>query len=197
MSAQFVPPSSSFDGEQYLENLALKNKRFGLLIWRFANFGVFAFFILTNYLMRQVQPTWPPDGVARLDPAIPAAISLVLLLSSIPAARAQAAIRREDRGAMQRNILITLALGVVFLVGLGVIWSQTPHTGSYSAIFFTMTGFHALHALIGMLLFGYVFVKAQQGAYSKENHWAVEASIVFWHFVDLMWILYFVVLWVL
>ncbi len=195
MSAQFVP--SSYDEKNYQADLALKNKRFGLLIWRFANGGVFAFFILANYLMRQVQPTWPPEGVARLDPGIPALITLALLVSAIPASQAQAAIHRDDRPAMFRNLLITLALGVIFLLGMVVIWTQVPHSGSYSAIFFTMTGFHALHTAVGMLLFGYVFLKAQQGAYSKESHWTVEASVVFWHFVDLMWLLYFVVLWVL
>jgi heme/copper-type cytochrome/quinol oxidase subunit 3 len=121
----------------------------------------------------------------------------VLLLSALPASRVTAAIRREDRPAMQRHILVTVVLGLAFLIGLVLIWRQVPYSGSYSAIFFTMTGFHAVHVVVGMLLFGYIFVKAQRGAYSKENYWSVEGTVIFWHFVELMWVFYFVVLYVL
>jgi heme/copper-type cytochrome/quinol oxidase subunit 3 len=51
--------------------------------------------------------------------------------------------------------------------------------------------------LAGMVLFGYVFRKAQHGAYSRESHWSVEATVVFWHFIELMWVFFFLVLYVL
>ncbi len=195
MAAQFARPTS-FDEQQFLRTQELKNKRFALQLWRVANGFVFAFFAFANYLMRSAQATWPPQGVARLDPGLPALFSVVLLLSALPAARAQSAIRRNDRAAMNRNIVITLVLGLVFLIGLALIWGQVPYSGAYSMIFFTMTGFHAVHVAVGMLLFGYILWKARQGAYSAESHWTVEAAVVFWHFVEYMWIFYFIVLYI-
>jgi len=175
----------------------LKNKRFGLQLWRVCNGGVFIFFIMANYLMRQQQPSWPPPGISRLDAGIPALISLGLLLSGWTASRVLAASKNNNREGILRNIIVTLALGVVFLIGFGMVWRQVPGTGSYTAIFFTMTGFHAFHVLAGMLLLAFVYRKAQRGDYTSDNNWSLEASVIFWHFVDLMWILYFVVLYVL
>ncbi|MEP7288245.1 MAG: heme-copper oxidase subunit III [Chloroflexota bacterium] len=173
-----------------------KNKRFGLQLWRIANGAVFVFFVMANSLMRQTQTVWPPEGISRLDATIPAVISLGLVLSGLTAARVQSAVRREDREGILRNILFTVALGLVFLVGMAYVWQHVKPSGSYTAIFFTMTGFHALHVLIGMLLFGYVYWKAQRGAYTKDDYWSLEATVIFWHFVDLMWVLYFVVLYI-
>ncbi len=189
--------AARLEEERLKRELDLKNKRFALLIWRIANGGLFAFFILANSLMRQTQTTWPPPGISRLDATIPALISVGLLLSALTASRVLAAIRRDDRESAQRNIALTLALGVAFLVGIAFVWRQVHPGGSYTAIFFTMTGFHAFHVLAGMLLFGYVFRKLQRGAYTSDNYWSAEATVIFWHFVDLMWLLYFVVLYII
>src|SRR5450432_1820334 len=122
----------------------LKNKRFALQLWRIANGGLFLFFVFANYLMRQ-QTSWPPPGVDRLNATVPAVISLGLLVSVWTARAVEQAIRRDDRAGMLRNILITLVLALVFLIGIAFVWRQVPNSGSYSAIFFTMTAFHALH----------------------------------------------------
>jgi cytochrome c oxidase subunit 3 len=181
--------------ENLLRERDLKNKRFALQLWRSVNGGVFVFFIFANYLMRQQQILWPPAGVDRLNAVIPTIISVGLLLSGLTATFAQRSIKQNKTGAMQRNILLTVALGIAFLIGIVVVWRQVPITGSYSAIFFTMIGFHALHVVVGMVLFGYVYRKAK--TYSADNYWGVEAVVIFWHFVDLMWILYFIVLYML
>src|SRR5207247_7459782 len=102
--------------------------------------------------------------------------------------------RLDDRSAVKIFIAVIAALGVAFLVGLVFLWRQIPLGNSYSAIFLTMIGFHAVHVMVGMLLFGYVFVKVQRGAYSKASYWGVEAAVVFWHFVEIMWVFYFLVL---
>jgi heme/copper-type cytochrome/quinol oxidase subunit 3 len=122
---------------------------------------------------------------------------LALLVSGFAATRALASVRGNNREAVLRNILIAMGLGVVFLVGIAFVWRQVQPAGSYTAIFFTMTGFHAFHVLAGMLLLGYAYRKAQQGAYTAENHWSLEGTVTFWHFVDLMWILYFVMLYII
>jgi cytochrome c oxidase subunit 3 len=185
-----------FDQDALTRELDIKNKRLALQIWRVANGGVFLFFVLANSLMRQTQVSWPPAGVPRLSAGIPIVITLFLLLSSWTASRVQAAMKKDDVHGVQQNTLFTLALGVAFLIGIAMVWQQTQPGGSYTAIFYTMTGFHAVHVLAGMLLFGYVYWKAQQHKYTATDHWSLEATVVFWHFVDLMWLIYFVVLYI-
>jgi heme/copper-type cytochrome/quinol oxidase subunit 3 len=198
MSAQFADSSvltAQQQEEQLRQTLALKNKRLALLIWQIANGFIFLFFIFANYLMRNAQPSWPPPGIERADAAIPAVLSVVLLVSSIPASRALNAIRRGDNNGMRSNLLITIALGAVFTLGMIYVIASLPYSGAYSSIVNTMNGFHALHALIGMGLLAAVAFRANRA--SKENHWTVEGSVVFWHFVDLMWVFFFLVLYVL
>src|SRR5215831_11583203 len=116
--------AARLEQERLKRELDLKNKRFALQIWRVANAGLFAFFILANSLMRQTQTTWPPIGISRLDATIPAIISVGLLISALTASRVLAAIRRDDHESAQRNIAVTLALGVVFLIGMAFVWRQ-------------------------------------------------------------------------
>src|SRR5258708_17169024 len=191
-----ISRAGKLDEQSFLRERDLKNKRFAVFVWRVANGGVFVFFVFANYLMRQ-QTTWPPPGVERLNATIPTIISLALLVSAWTAISVQRAIRRDDRAGMQHNIILTLLLGLAFLIGIAFVWRQVPFSGSYSSIFFTMTAFHALHVLIGMLLFGYVYRKTQRGGYTSQDHWGVEATVIFWHFIDLMWLLYFVVIYML
>src|SRR5689334_14358562 len=100
--------AARLEEERRQRELELKNKRFALLLWRIFNGGVFAFFILANYLMRQAQTSWPPAGMNRLDATIPALVTLALLASSWTARRVEMGARNMDREGIQRNILATL-----------------------------------------------------------------------------------------
>jgi cytochrome c oxidase subunit 3 len=178
-------------------DITLKNRRLGLLLWRLTNGMVFAFFIFANYLMRSVQTSWPPEGAARPDLLIPTVVSVLLLLSWIPSSRALNAIRRDAVQGLTANVWAVVALGAVFIGGVLYTMLTLPYSGPYSSIVLVMNGFHVVHALAGLLLFAYVLRRARLNAYSKHNHWTVEAAVIFWHFVDLMWIFFFVVLYLI
>jgi heme/copper-type cytochrome/quinol oxidase subunit 3 len=165
-------------------------------LWRITNGLVFVFFIFANYLMRNAQPSWPPPGVARVDMGVPLVISAALLLSAVTASRILAAIRRDDRLSAQRHVLATMSLGAIFLIGVVAVIAQIPYSGSYSSIIVMMNGFHALHVIVGLGLFGYVLLKIGRGAYTQDRHWGAEGTIIFWHFVDLMWVFFFLVIYV-
>jgi heme/copper-type cytochrome/quinol oxidase subunit 3 len=194
--AQFAQPVS-FNDEAYLRELALKNARLGLLLWRIANGLVFVFFAFANALMRSVQPSWPPPGVERLDATLPVILTGVLLFSSVTASRAMASIRRGDATAMSRHLVFTSLLGAAFMAGIVYFSVQIPYSGAYSSIIVAMNGFHALHVLVGIAIFAYIMLRAGQGTYTKERYWTVEAGVLFWHFVDLMWVFFFAVIFVL
>jgi len=178
-------------------DVPLKNARLGLLLWRIANGLIFLFFAYANYLMRTVQPSWPPPGVARLDITVPVLITLAIVLSSVSAWQVRVAMRRENHAAVKRNTFITVGLGALFFVGLLIACLQVPYSGPYSSIVLTMNVFHGLHVIVGLGLFFYALRRLGQGVYTKDRHWGLEASVVFWQFVDAMWVFFFLVIYIL
>ncbi|MCC7209717.1 MAG: cytochrome c oxidase subunit 3 [Anaerolineae bacterium] len=194
--AQFAQPVT-LDDQEYLRQLALKNARLGLLLWRLVNGMVFAFFVFANGMMRTTQPSWPPPGVQPLDAGLPLILTVVIGASFFTASRSLAAIRAGNSGAMSAQTVITGVLGMAFLVGIVAYTAQIPVTGPYSSINVTMNAFHALHVLAGLLLLAFVLFRARQGLYTRERYWMVEAAVVFWQFVVLMWVFFFAVIYVL
>ena len=90
---------------------------------------------------------------------------------------------------------VSIFLGVVFLAGvLGIEWRIAPFgpaDGAQGAIFYSMTGFHAFHVLTGVIFLSIVLRNLIRNRYSQEKHWAVEAAVVYWHFIDAVWIFFY------
>ncbi len=122
-------------------------------------------------------------------------VTSVLLLSSFFMNRAEIAMAHGDQKNFLRGTLITLVLGVLFLVGVvGVEWQIVPYGPSHDAtwsLFYTMTGFHALHVLSGVVFLAIIYRNGRKGLYSPDRHWPVEAAAVYWHFVDVVWIFFY------
>jgi cytochrome c oxidase subunit 3 len=122
-------------------------------------------------------------------------VTTVLLVSSFFMNRAETAMAYGDQKAFLRGTLITLVLGVLFLVGVvGVEWQIAPFgpaDGAAGSVFYTMTGFHAFHVLTGVIFLAVVYRNGRKGLYTAERHWAVEAAAVYWHFVDVAWVFFY------
>ena len=129
-----------------------------------------------------------------LDQVIGLIVTSVLLLSSFFMNRAETAIAHDDRKTFLTSLLITAALGIAFLVGVvGFEWRGhlSPSDGIYGAVLFGMTGLHALHVLSGVVLLLLVWNLGRKGHFSAERHWGVEATAVYWHFVDVVWVFFY------
>ncbi len=122
-------------------------------------------------------------------------ITAILLLSGLFAYRAEACIAHDDRRGFLSNILVAIALGLAFLVGVGLEWKEGfeffPPSTVYGTAFFTLTGLHAFHVLTGVLALGFAAVVGAKGRFSPENYWGAEGAIKYWHFVDVVWVFVF------
>jgi cytochrome c oxidase subunit 3 len=125
-------------------------------------------------------------------------VTSVLLLSSFFMNRAETSMEHGDRRGFIMGMSVTLALGLLFVAGvLGIEWPSaiaegvTPSASAAGAVFFMMTGMHALHVVTGLVFLGIVLRKGVRGIYSEEKHWGVEAAAVYWHFVDVVWIFFY------
>ncbi len=158
-------------------------------LWMFFGGETFLFgaIVATRYYLRGVQT---PEAV---NQTLGLVITGILLLSSLTAYRAEMASAHGNHRGFQRYLLATIALGVLFLVGVGVEWFEAfqhfpPSTG-YGTVFFTTTGIHATHVLSGVLMLVIVlFLGRRAGRYTPDNYWGVEATVKYWHFVDVAWV---------
>lgn len=125
-------------------------------------------------------------------------ITTVLLLSSLTAYLSEVSIAHGDRAGYLRHTLFTIMLGLIFVGGVAVEWSQAfahfpPHTG-FGTVFFSMTGMHAFHVISGIALLALMYWHGRRGKYGVENHWPPEAVVKYWHFVDVVWVFFYVAL---
>ncbi len=162
--------------------------RLGLWLFIFSDSFVFAGLLVTRFgLMGLTRP--------ELNQLLGLGVTSVLLISSFFMNRAETAMEHGDRKGFLTSILITIALGIAFLAGVvGVEWQIAPFgpsDGPEGAIFYVMTGFHAFHVLTGVIFLLIVFRNGLRGVYADGNHWPVEAAAVYWHFIDVVWIIFY------
>ena len=145
------------------------------------------------YLRFRSGPTWPPDGIHDPEPRLPLIMTAILWSSSIPVHRADRAIREGDVSRLKRGLAAGFVLGATFLIiTFALEWPDAhdefgPTTNVYGSLFFTITGFHAAHVLVGLLISGWVQARAWQGAFDESRHLSVQNFAMYWHFVDIVW----------
>jgi cytochrome c oxidase subunit 3 len=129
--------------------------------------------------------------------------TIVLVASSVTCQIGVNAIRRGDRTGFLRAFSVTLVLGVTFLLmqafDYSVLMSEGLSMGSttFGTTYFTLTGFHGAHVFGGALMLGVVVYRGMAGQFSAKHHDMVEATSLYWHFVDVVWILLFSTLYLL
>jgi cytochrome c oxidase subunit 3 len=160
--------------------------RIGLWLFILSESFLFIALIGSRFYLQGVQR---PD---ELNQPLGLVISVILLLSSLTAYRGETAAIYGDRKRFRRNILFTIGLGGLFLVGVGIEWSEAfhffpPSTG-FGTVFFTLTGFHAFHVLTGLLALLILLLPGQGERLTRGNYWGVEAMVKYWHFVDVAWV---------
>jgi cytochrome c oxidase subunit 3 len=159
---------------------------------------------------------WPTNGPAKLGPredgsfeiipafGLPAINTLILLSSGVTVTIAHHALREGKRGTLNLFLFLTFALGFLF-VGLQA--SEYAHaynelglklsTGIYGSTFFMLTGFHGFHVTLGVIMLTVILFRCIAGHFKPDHHFAFEAVSWYWHFVDVVWLLLFVlVYWV-
>jgi cytochrome c oxidase subunit 3 len=159
--------------------------------------GLWLFFVSESFMFGGLLVTrfylW---GTSRphLDQWLGLIVTGVLLTSSFFMNRAESAIAHDDRRTFLTSLLLTAALGVAFLLGVvGFEWRGEirPWDGAYGAVLFGMTGIHALHVLTGVILILLVWNLGRKGHFSAERHWGIEATAIYWHFVDVVWVFFY------
>jgi nitric oxide reductase NorE protein len=176
-----------------------------LAIWIFilAELSVFAAFFASYAFARMADPGLFDACQSTLDRRAALINTLALITSSYFVVRSVAAIRAGDRRACVRWLLAAIAMGFLFL---GVKIMEYGHhfgagirlsTNTFYMFYLSLTFFHFMHVILGMVILGAVAAKAQGGGYSAAEHTGVETGASYWHMVDLVWLILFPLVYVM
>ena len=161
--------------------------------------GLFAgYFYLRNQAF-----TWPPEGIEHeIEIPIAAVLTAILISSSIAAHIGILGILNNNRSQFKVGIALAMVLGSIFIGGQIYEWltlmdeGLNAGSGSYGATFFIITGFHGSHVIAGLLMLGVVLLRATWNDFTPSRHRFAEAAVLYWHFVDVIWVFVFFTLYV-
>ena len=181
--------------------------KMGMWVFLFSELLLFGGLFLIYAVYRSMHFEAFAIGSSELNVYLGTFNTFVLLTSSLTMALAIAGLQKGDRGGASRNLLVTLALGLVFLVVKYFEWSAKIHHGIYPGsewmiqnypgaqslffgIYFTVTGLHGLHIIIGMSVIAVMWFLINQHP-EKDYKVALENTGLYWHLVDIIWIYLF------
>ena len=140
---------------------------------------------------------WPPKGIAVFNPwEVPLLNTLILLLSGVTVTWAHHAIVAGDREGTILGLFFTVVLGAIFSFFQYVEYAEASFTiadGVYGSCFFMATGFHGFHVLVGSIFLCVCLARQINYHFSKQHHFGFEAAAWYWHFVDVVWLFLFTV----
>ena len=188
----------------------ISNPILGMLLFICSEVMFFSGLFAAYFTVRAAAPVWPPivPGDKALteaynlhaEPWFAAGVTVILILSSFTCQFAVWSIRRGDRTGFVRNIAVTLVLGIVFLIGQVYDYATLGFgiaDGTFGTTFYTLTGFHGAHVFGGAIMLSVLLYRGLAGQFTSRHHDAVEATSLYWHFVDVVWIALFSTLYVL
>ncbi len=186
---------------------AMPTRKAAMWIFLASEIMFFSGIIGASWAVRVRAETWVTPGEV-LNVPITAINTFILIASSLTMAEALHAIRQGNQRALAWRLLLTLALGITFISiqgfeyisltaeGLSP-WSSPVGPAAYGSTFFVQTGFHGGHVTGGIIAMSYVTRKAFKGGFTKESHDTVELMGLYWHFVDVVWIFLFTIVYLI
>jgi cytochrome c oxidase subunit 3 len=172
----------------------------GMLLFIISEVMVFGAFFTAYFFIRVVQGAdWPAEGT-ELPKLIAGVNTAILVSSSFTLHWSEHAHKMGNRRGLQAGILTTFLLGSTFLfiqINEYVHLGFSPQDHAQGTIFYGLTGLHGAHVFIGLTLLLFVTIRAFRGHFTAEDHRGIEVPGIYWHFVDVMWIIVYTTVYIL
>jgi cytochrome c oxidase subunit III len=176
----------------------------GILLFIVSEVMLFGAFFASYFFLRVVAAegqTWPPEGF-ELPVAVAGVNTAILVSSSFTVHWALESVRRENRRGLILGLAATFLLGATFLF---IQINEYVHIGfsarddAFGSIFYGLTGLHGAHVTVGLILLAFANIRAWRGHFGPKakDHLGVEVPGIYWHFVDVMWIIVFTTVYIL
>jgi heme/copper-type cytochrome/quinol oxidase subunit 3 len=155
---------------------------------------VFVILISAYFFLRAASKEWPLNGIEAPPLELSLPFSFVLWGSSLPIFWAEASIRNGKLRPFKIGLMISFLMGASFLAYTLYDFHELDfgwRDNAYGSIYYTIVGLHALHVFIGLGMNVVVQIKGWLGRYDRGRHASAEVFFLYWHFVDVVWLLVF------
>lgn len=186
-----------------LGRLGIETRKLGMWIFLASEVMFFTGLIGAYIVLRGATPSWPvPNTVLNIP--LTAFNTFILICSSATLVKGLAAAQDGDKEGMQVGLFLTVLLGSLFLSIQMHEYREliherefAPSSSIFGSCFFTLTGFHGMHVFVGVLCLIFVFIRSLLGFYTPQEYRGIEVVGLYWHFVDLVWIILFTILYLI
>jgi cytochrome c oxidase subunit III len=163
----------------------------GMLLFIASEVMLFGAFFTAYFFIRVVNGfPWPPEGF-HLPVFVAGLNTMILVTSSFTVHWALQSVRRGNRSGLQCGLVLTLLMGLTFLLTQIIEYARigfAPHDNAFATVFFSLTGLHGAHVFIGLSILFFMTIRAFRGHFDPGHYHGVELAGIYWHFVDVMWI---------
>lgn len=189
----------------------MSNGMLGFILFLASEVMFFGGLFAAYFIARADAEEWPPEHLLtpeqlaagvhlELEYAIPIIGTIILISSSFVIQWGVFQIQKGNRTGLIWSLFITLVMGLVFLTLQIYDYTQLPFRADdtvFGTTFYTLTGFHGAHVTGGVMFIFVALMRSLGGQFDAENHEAIEACSMYWHFVDVVWVALFVILYVI
>jgi cytochrome c oxidase subunit 3 len=172
----------------------------GMFIFIASEIMLFGSFFAAYFFVRVAAGTPWPTPPYQLPVFIAGLNTIILVTSSFTMHWALQAIKRGNRAGLQAGLSLTFLLGLTFLLTQITEYARigfAPYTDAFGSVFFCLTGLHGAHVFVGLTLLLAATIRSFRGHYSEDEHLGVEIPGIYWHFVDVMWIVVYTTVYIL
>ncbi|HEY6399742.1 MAG TPA: heme-copper oxidase subunit III [Solirubrobacteraceae bacterium] len=200
MEATAIAPAEHHGPPPAHRSSRVNLRTLGMLLFIISEVMIFGAFFTAYFFIRIVNHNpWPAHGTV-LPVAVAGVNTAILLSSSLTIHWALVSIKHGNRFGLKAGMLSTFLLGLTFLavqINEYVHIGFAPQDSAQGTMFYSLTGLHGAHVFIGLCLLAIVTLRAFRGHYSPEEHDGMEVPGIYWHFVDVMWVIVYTTVYVL
>jgi cytochrome c oxidase subunit 3 len=174
----------------------------GMVLFIASEIMLFGGLFAGYFYVRNQAETWPPEGVHEVDPVFGGILTVILIVSGLIAHTGVIGAKGGNNSLFILGMIGAIVLGSIFIGGQIYEWFNLMHegltaeSGVYGSTFYVLTGFHGAHVIAGLAMLAVALVRGFWRDFTPRRHLFVDASVLYWHFVDIVWVFLFAILYV-